>query len=148
MSRPVKIVLYAVCITMAVVFGFKAKGEFRKAAVAKQLRQQALDEASGTENTNVIVEATNVATEITNAAAVDTNDAAAVITETNTTATNVSDVAATNAKPSAKSAAQRVAPAVSYSGMITYVLLCGLGFVGLAFLLARDVSHFVAHRAE
>ena len=40
MSRPVKIVLYALCITLGIVFGLKAKQEFRKAAVAKQSRQQ------------------------------------------------------------------------------------------------------------
>jgi tetratricopeptide (TPR) repeat protein len=57
----------------------------------------------------------------------------------------------TNAIVKTNAAAAKVPTAgetTSYSKMISYGLLCALGFVGFAFLLARDVSHFLAHKAE
>src|SRR5687767_10882046 len=127
MSRPIKIVLYVVCVTMVIVFGLKAKQEFGKAAADKQTRQNLLDDAASTENTNVLVERTNVAAENTNSTSIDTNLAEADPALAVTNQTNAS------AAPAAPSAGARL----SYSRLITYSLLCGAGFVGLAFLLAR-----------
>ena len=137
MSRPIKIVLYVVCITMVIVFGLKARQEFGKAAAAKQTRQNRLDDAASTENTNV-AERTNVAAENTNAALIDTNLAEADPALAVTNQTNAS------AAPAAPSAGARL----SYSRLITYSLLCGAGFVGLAFLLAREITQFLANKAE
>ena len=122
MSRPIKIVLYVVCITMTVSFGVLAKQEFRKAAAAKEKRQQKLDDAASIENTNRVTETTNVLAEATNAVA--TNVAAAG--ETNGLATNVSSIPASRA---GADAAKAIGPP-SYSRMITYILLCAAGFVG------------------
>ncbi len=143
MSRPVKIVLYLACIAAAVVFGLKAKEQFRRAGVAKQVRQEKLDDAASIEkeNTNVLVQNTNVSAEITNVLTTDTDDVA-----TNALAANASSGVNTNAVAASRSA-KGPAP-VSYSQMISYILLCGLGCVGLAFLLARDISGFVAQKAE
>src|SRR5688572_23684697 len=109
MSRPVKIVLYIACITVAVVFGLRAKEQFRRAGVAKQERQLKLDDAANIENTNVVVETTNVSAESTNAAA---------ITDTNELTTNVTAAATINSP-----AAKKVAAAhMSYSALISNVL--------------------------
>jgi len=144
MSRPVKIVLYVVCITAAVWFGLKAREQFRKASSTKQTRQAILDEAASIENTNALAETTNAIAESTNLVATDTNEAS-----TNSASAPTNVVAAiTNSATAKPNVAVAGVPSVPYSRMITYVLLCGLGFVGLAFLLARDISHFVAGRAE
>jgi TolA-binding protein len=141
MSRPVKIVLYVVCLTVGVVFGLKAKQEFRKASASKQVRQLRLDEASNVENTNLLAERTNILAE-NPSAVVDTN--AMPVEAAANTETNQTNVAAAGAlvKPG------NPAPSFSYSKMISYLLLCAAGFVGLAFLLARDIAHFFAHKAE
>src|SRR4051812_22244196 len=69
MSRPIKIVLYVVFITMALLFGLLARENFRRASAAEKTRERNFDDASATENTNVtVVEGTNV-TAITNATA-------------------------------------------------------------------------------
>src|ERR1051325_7624967 len=142
MSRPVKIVLYLVFITVMVSLGLLTKAEFRKAAAAKQTRQARLDEAASTENTNALTEATNSLVETTNAAAV-TNEAVAA-----TNATALSTNAVVVRTNTTKAAGGVAAPSMSYSRMISYILLCAAGFVGLAFLLARDVAHFFAYKAE
>src|SRR5688500_337330 len=108
MSRPIKIVLYAVCITMVIVFGLKAKQEFGKAANARQLRQQRLDDAANIENTNV-VERTNLLAENTNSL-IDTNLAGA--DSTNLALTNQTIAVTAAPQPSARP---------SYSRMITYL---------------------------
>src|SRR5689334_18761631 len=139
MSRPVKIVLYIACITAIVVFGLKAKEQFRRAGIAKQARQLKLDEASSIENTNAYSENTNLSAEITNALTSDTNSLA-----TNALVTNASAGLATNPVTAGRAAA--VAP-MSYSKLISYILLCGVGFVAFAFLLGRDIASFFAQKA-
>jgi TolA-binding protein len=142
MSRPVKIALYVVCITLSVVFGLKAKQEFSKASRAKQSRQQQLDDAAGIESTNVLAE--------TNAVTLDTNALRPTNIAPNSRAVEgaATDTNAAGALPVTPASPRAARPAASYSRMITYLLLCGLGFVGFAFLLARDVTHLVAHKAE
>lgn len=141
MSRPVKIVLYVICITLGVVFGLKAKQELGKASRAKQSRQQQLDDAAGIESTNALAE-TNIAARDTNTPATNVAPDAALADGT------VADTNAAVTPPVVRKAPASAAPAISYSRMITYLLLCGLGFVGFAFLLARDIAHLVAHKAE
>jgi TolA-binding protein len=56
--------------------------------------------------------------------------------------------ATTNAGTTSTKVAAAGMPSVPYSRMITNILLCGVGFLGFAFLLARDISHFLGSRAE
>src|SRR5207244_8176616 len=61
--------------------------------------------------------------------------------------TNAAAPSKTNSKAGHKTAAPTNSSPF-YGKMISYGLLCAAGFVGLAFLLARDVSHFFANKAE
>ncbi|HTD65723.1 MAG TPA: hypothetical protein VK846_04225, partial [Candidatus Limnocylindria bacterium] len=136
MNRPVKIILYIVFITMAVGFGIAAKNQVRLAAASEKQRQKNLDEAVAIES-----ETNARAIEITNApSSENTNTAAAE-------STNLPAAEATNIVPR-KAAPPVSGPQRSYSKMISYTLLCAVGFVGFAFLLARDVSLLLAHKAE
>src|ERR1051326_7337873 len=135
MNRALKLVLYIVFIVMAVCFGLLTRGNFRKAVAGEKAREQKLEEAVSTENTNAVAaESTNITT---------------------VTDTNVAALDATNAAPAVKTNSPKrhktATPAGSspfYGKMVSYGLLCAAGFVGFAFLLARDVSHFFAHKAE
>jgi TolA-binding protein len=145
MNRPLKIALYIICVTAAVWFGLKAKAQFRRAGNARQAHQAVLDEAANIENTNIVAESTNAVSENTNAVAMATNDATAntnVAANTNIVTTKTNAVAA---RANVGTAGLR---SVSYSRLISYVLICVLAFGGLALLLARDISYFVAGRAE
>ena len=136
MNRPVKIILYIVFITMAVGFGIAAKNQVHLAAASEKQRQKNLDEAVAIES-----ETNARAIEITNApSSENTNTAAAE-------STNLPAAEATNIVPR-KAAPPVSGPQRSYSKMISYTLLCAVGFVGFAFLLARDVSLLLAHKAE
>jgi TolA-binding protein len=142
MNRVFKFSLYAVFLGMAIGFGIAAKGSFRKAAATEQTRQRKLDEASSIENTNVVAEATNASTETTNLVAEITN--ATEITNEPAVVTNT-----VIAKKAASPASTVTAGSTtSYSKMISYSLLCVLGFAGFAVMLARDVAHFFADKAE
>ena len=129
MNRPIKIILYVVFLAMAVGFGLAAKKSLRAATANEQARSLRLDDASSTENTNApALEATNLVS----------------LTGTNTeSATNK-----TNKKSAAPAAATAGGSSHSYSRMVSYGLLSALGFIGFAFLFARDASHFVARQAE
>ncbi len=127
MNRPIKIILYVVFLAMAVGFGLAAKTNFRAATGNEQARVQKLDDAS--------------ATEITNTAALD-NTNTAVLANTNADASRNTKVAPVQKLATAGGSSQ------TYSKMVSYGLLSALGFIGFAFLLARDVSHFVANKAE
>jgi|ERR1043166_5961485 TolA-binding protein len=135
MNRPVKITLYVIFIAAAVCFGLLARSNFRKATAGEKARERKLDEAATVESTNT------VAIETTNAAAIEETNAVAAEN------TNVATAARTNLAPLPKSLTAG-APTVSYSKMISYSLLCAAGFVGFAFLFARDISLFFAHKAE
>jgi hypothetical protein len=135
-----------------VVFGLLARQSFRRASTAEKTRQQNFEEASATESTNVAaVETTNVAA-ITNAtaAAVENTNAAAIENTNTAAAADNTNVPVT--KPVSSTTGQKPATAgassSSYSKMISYGLLCAIGFAGFAFLFARDVSHFIAHKTE
>jgi len=51
MSRPVKIILYVICISAAVCFGILAKNSLRQAGATSKTQAQKLDEAASTDNT-------------------------------------------------------------------------------------------------
>lgn len=135
MSRKLKLILYVVCAVMAVVFGTLTMGSYRQAARAGEQRAKKLERVA-TEETNV-VENTNLT-----AVAADTNSAA-----TNLIATNV---AATAAQPGDKAGPTDVAGASArgYTSMVKYGLGLALFCLGLAALIAYDVSHFLGSRAE
>lgn len=137
MNRALKITLYAVFLGMAIGFGIAAKSSFRNAAAKEQTRQIRLDEASSIESTNPLAEATNAVTEITNVLAETTNATDEV------TNTVVVKNAAAPANPVAVAGSS-----TSYGKMISYALLCLIGFAGFAVMLARDVSQFFANKAE
>jgi TolA-binding protein len=137
MNRTLKIILYIVFIAVAVGFGIAAKRNLRQATANERARAQRLDEGEGVENTNVVAESTNAATEVTNAAAEVTNAAAEI---TNAVAPR-KRIASTDTITAGNTS-------VSYSRMISYGLLSAAGFIGFAFLFARDVSHLFAHKAE
>ena len=129
MKGPVKIILCIVFVAMAVGFGLAARKNFREATATQRERAQRFDEATATEITNAVaVEATNAATlERTNAVTASITNAAPVPVPLAPTAGAYSR---------------------SYSKMISYGLLCAVGFVGFAFLFAREVAHFLAHKTE
>jgi len=143
MNRPVKIILYVVFITAAVWFGLKTREQFRHATVTEHTRQDRLDDASSTENTNVVAQTTNATAGVTNAVAEATNATAGI---TNDTGEVTNAIAAK--KTAAPVAASTAGATISYSKMISFGLLCAAGFVGFAFLFARDVSHLFARKAE
>ena len=124
MSRPVKIILYLVFITLAVWFGLLARENLLRATAGEKARAEKLDDAGTADSTNA------PALENTNLVALEN--------------TNVPAALATNQV--ARTATSGTSP--SYGKMIRYGLLCALGFIGFAFLLARDVSQFFANKAE
>jgi hypothetical protein len=105
MSRPVKVVLYIVCVLATVVFGYMTVRHLRRAGSASEAQQQKLDEA-------------------------------AVPAE--------GQEAGATPKPVAVTSGARA----NYSAVVSYGLLAVLAFCGFAALLARDVSHGVASKAE
>ncbi len=137
MNRAFKIILYVVFIGMAVGFGIAAKRSVRQAATTQQARQLKLDEASSIENTNLVTEATNAATETTNAVAENTNSTS-----------EITNVVTKRKAPAPASTVLAAGSSTSYSKMISYTLLCVIGFVGFAVLLARDIAQFFADKAE
>lgn len=142
MSRPIKILLYVVCVAATIWFGLRARDEIRRAGSARQARQAALDEAASIENTNAVGASTNLLSQDTNAPAI-TNE---TLVSTNAVADTNAVAAATNAP--ARAPGRAALPPISYSRMISYILICVLAFGGFAALLARDISHFFATRAE
>jgi TolA-binding protein len=137
MNRAFKIILYVVFLGLAIGFGLAAKRSFRKAAATEQTRQLKLDEASNIENTNALAETTNVLAETTNLLVETTNETA--------------DVTNTVVPRKAAAPASTVIAAgstTSYGKMISYSLLCIIGFAGFAVMLARDIAQFFADKAE
>lgn len=137
MSRPLKIVLYIVCIVGVIVFGTLTLSGWRQATKSSERRAERLTGVSNVESTNL--------TEITNAAP-DTNVAEeGASAATNAPATNVVavPVAETDDIEAVAGASTR-----GYTRMVTYGLGLLLFFIGLAALMAFDVSHLLAHKAE
>jgi TolA-binding protein len=145
MSRKIKLVLYVVCIIGAVVFGSLTVSSYRQATVTSQRRADSVAELSSTESTNV-VEATN-ATLNTNllAAAALTNDLS-----TNAAKTNLAGEKNTTKKAAGSDDTAEAAGGSSRN--ISHMVTRGLGLLlfalGLAALIAYDVSQFLARKAE
>lgn len=127
MSRPVKILLYLTFIVMAVWFGLLTRANLRQATAGEKARAEKLDEAGAVEATNPpALENPNVG----------------VLENTNTPGAAVTNQVAT------ATATATSGSSTSYSKMIRYGLLACVGFIGFAFLLARDVAQFMANKAE
>lgn len=137
MSRTLKLVFYAVCIIGVVVSGSLTVSSYRQATKTSQRRA---DNLAGLENTNV-TETTNLAPG-TNLLAAATNGTA----NTNPAATHL----ATAKNPGDTDDITEVAGTSSrgYSRMVTRGLGLLLFAIGLAALLAYDISQFFARKAE
>jgi TolA-binding protein len=139
MSRKLKLVLYAVCLVGVFVLGPLTMRAYREATKASENRVQKLEHAAATDNTN-LVENTNI---------IDTNLAAAVVPDTNTT--NVTDTNVVVAAPkddTAEALAIAGSSGRGFSRMVTYGLGLLLFFIGLAVLIAYDVSQYLGHKAQ
>ena len=143
MSRSVKLVLYIVCAIGVVVLGSLTVRSYRQATKTSASRAEKLNRAASAESTNV-TESTN-AVVATNAA-----DATNVVAEsdagTNTVATNAP--AARKDPPGDDSAEVAGVSTRGFSRMVTYGLGLLVFAIGLAVLLAYDISHLLAARAE
>ena len=95
MNRPVKILLYVICITAGIWFGVQARNHLRQAGARSKTQVDQLEQAASTETTQAVRGSNQ-----------------------------------------------------SISKLVTYGLLSFLAFGGFAFLLARDISGFLATRAE
>ena len=147
MSRKLKLVLYAVCIVGVIVLGSLTLRSYREASRSSELRKELIAQLESAEPTNAAV-LTNAAAEVTNAVT-DTNLLANVdtnVTTTNAAATNV--VAAAKDGDAAQSIELAGTSTRGYTRMVTYGLALLLFFITLAVLIAYDVSHFFAHKAE
>jgi len=144
MSRKIKLVLYVVALIGVVMFAVQTMRSYREATRSSERRAERLARVGATESTNALG-ATNVIAD-TNLAAADTNAANA---DTNVVSTNA---AATNvvAKDADTEEAIVVAGASTrgYTRMVVYGLGLLLFFLGLAALIAYDVSQLLAHRAQ
>ncbi len=138
MSRTLKLILYIGCVSGIVIFGVLASRSYRDATRTSEMRKERVARAGGIESTNQAeiasaadVGATNVAATIKNATAPGTNAAGAKI---DPDTGEVAEVAGVSAR--------------GYTRMVTYGLVLLLFFIGLAVLLAYDVSHLMAARAQ
>lgn len=129
MSRQVKLVLYVVCVVAVIIFGSITVRSYHQATKASERRAASLarvsaEETNATETTNLTVEAAGA---LTNAAS-----------------TNVAP------KPDEANGAIEVAGASSrgYTRMVSYGLTLLVFAIGLAALLAYDISHWFGSRAE
>jgi TolA-binding protein len=147
MNRTTKLILYVVCLIAVVVLGSITVSSYRQATKTSEQRASRIADLTSIENTNV--------TETTNTAP-DTNllvEAAA--TNTNVVSTNVAETNLAIAKKTAKKAGDpedgtAVAGSSSrgYTRMVTYGLGLLLFAIGLAALIAYDISQFLARKAE
>lgn len=143
MSRSVKLVLYIVCVIGVSVLGSLTVRSYRQATKTSASRMEKLNRAALTESTNV-TEATNAAA-TTNAAEA-TNPVAEGDAVTNAVVTNAA--AARKDTPRDDSAEVAGVSTRGFSRMVTYGLGSLLFAIGLAVLVAYDVSHLLAAKAE
>ncbi len=147
MSRKIKLVLYVVCIIGAVVFGLLTVSSYRQATVTSQRRAASLADLTSTENTNV-VEATNAvlnANLLAEAAAALTNELSTNAAQTNLAGQTIAKKKADGTDDSAVAAG---GSGRNISRMVTRGLGLLLFALGLAALIAYDVSQFLARKAE
>jgi TolA-binding protein len=147
MNRTTKLVLYVVCLIAVIVFGSITVSSYRQATKTSAQRASRIADLTSIENTNV--------TETTNTAP-DTNLLVeATATNTNVVSTNAAETNLAIAKKTAKKAGDpedgtAVAGSSSrgYTRMVTYGLGLLLFAIGLAALIAYDISQFLARKAE
>jgi TolA-binding protein len=144
MSRPVKLVLYVVCVTAVIVLGSFTVRSYRQATITSERRAERIARVTSGENTNL--------TEITNTA-IDTNlpidtklAAEATATATNAAGTNMA--VAKKEADGDDTAEVAGASTRGYSRMVTWGLASLLFALGLAVLIAYDISQFLASKAE
>ena len=146
MSRKLKLVLYAVCIVGVVVLGSLTLRSFREANRSSERRNERIAQLESTDPTNA-ASLTNAVAEITNAVT-DTNLAANADTNLTTTNAAATNVVAASKDETAQAIELAGTSARGYTRMVTYGLALLLFFIGLAVLIAYDVSQFFAHKAE
>ena len=135
MSRSVKLVLYLIAVAAVGVFGWKTVQSYRQATITAQEKKARLER---------VAEDELPVPEVTNALEVDTNVLVAAVT----------NGPATNAAPDGPTASQAETSAVArtsrqgYISMVTYGLGLLLAMIGLAVLIAHDVSHYLGQRVQ
>jgi len=136
MSRKFKLLLYVVCLVAVVILGSITVSSYHQATKASERRAAALAQVVSEETSTNTPAVTNT-TEITNL----TTEAAA----TNDVPTNAAAL-----KRGQPDDAAQIAGASSrgYTRMVTYGLALLVFFLGLASLIAYDVSQFLGSRAE
>jgi TolA-binding protein len=146
MNRTLKLVFYVVCLIGVIVFGSLTISSYRQATKTSQHRAERIADLTSIESTNVA--------EITNTTP-DTNLVADVAaTNTNVASTNVAQTNLISTNATAKKAAPDDSAEISgsssrgYTRMVTYGLGLLLFSIGLAALIAYDISQFLAHKAE
>lgn len=137
MSRKIKLVLYIVCIIGAVVFASLTVSSWRQAAKTSQRRAASLADLTSIETTNV-APSTNL---LTDAVAETTNAANTNLAATKKDETKKSEGTDDSAETTGSSSR-------SISRMVTRGLGLLLFAIGLAALIAYDVSQFLARKAE
>lgn len=138
MSRPVKLILYIVCIVAVIVFGSITVRSYHQATKASERRSERL---------NPVTAERNNATELTNVAE-PTNVVAAITGAIATNAAGTNRAEARRDPDTGEAIEVAGVSARGYTRMVTYGLLLTLFFIGLAVLIAYDVSQLLAHKAE
>lgn len=147
MSRKIKLVLYVVCIIGVMVFGPLTVSSYRQATKTSQRHADSLADLTSIENTNV-TETTNLAPNtnlLTDVAAATTNELSTNAAKTNLAAKNSAPKKTDGLDDNAERAGTS---SRGYSRMVTRGLGLLLFAVGLAALVAYDVSQFIARKAE
>jgi TolA-binding protein len=146
MNRTTKLVLYVVCLIAVIVFGSITVSSYRQATKTSAQRASRIADLTSIENTNV-TETTNTAPDtnlLVEAAAANTN-----VVSTNAAETNLAAANKTTKKNDQNDTAE-IAGSSSrgYTRMVTYGLGLLLFAIGLAALIAYDISQFLARKAE
>ena len=139
MSRSVKLVLYIICAIGVVVLGSLTVRSYHQATKTSAHRAQQLARVASAEGTNAAE--TNV---VENTNTPPTNAVAASDTATNAPPTNHIDTP----RDADDTAAVAGVSTRGFTRMVTYGLALLLFVIGLAALLAYDISHAFAARAE
>jgi len=138
MSRQIKLLLYVVCAIGIVVLGAMTLRSYREANQASERRVQSMTRIISDEGTN--------SPSATNALA-GTNPLAAATNAASTNAAGTNVVEATEADPE-----EAIVVAGASTRGYTRMVVSGLGLllfvIGLAVLIAYDVSQFLAHKSQ
>lgn len=148
MNTGLKILLYVICATLAAYFG----AGFMKAFSARMdASSQRFDSLTGTAESGSAAEDATTSEPAEPHPAAATNTVAVASTNASKTAVgSTTNVAATNPTPASTAkrppAARPPSDRSSYLGL--YAALALAGVLGLALLVARDISHYAAQRTH